>query len=36
MESGDDNEILAGFGMDADGVVRQVQDLLARKRSRNW
>lgn len=32
MESGDDNAIFAGFGMDADGVVRQVQELLARKR----
>jgi transketolase len=35
MESGDDNEIFARFGMDADGIVRQVQDLLARKRLRN-
>jgi transketolase len=35
MESGDDNEIFARFGMDADGVARRVQDLLARKRLRN-
>jgi hypothetical protein len=35
MESGDDNEIFARFGMNADGIVRQVQDLLARKRLRN-
>lgn len=31
MESGDDNEIFARFGMDADGIVRQVHDLLAKR-----
>lgn len=29
MESGDDNAIFAGFGMDADGLVRQAQALLS-------
>jgi transketolase len=34
MESGDDDAIFARFGMDADGIVRQVRDLLAHKRLR--
>jgi len=29
MESGDDNAILSGFGMDVDGVARQARELLA-------
>jgi transketolase len=35
MESGDDNDIFAGFGIDVNGVVKQVQELLTRKDSRN-
>lgn len=35
MESGDDDQIFASFGMDVDGVVRHAEDLLSRKRSRN-
>ncbi len=35
MESGDDDQIFASFGMDADGVVRHVEELLSRKRQRN-
>ncbi len=35
MESGDDDQIFAGFGMDVAGVVRQAEELLARKRQRN-
>jgi len=35
MESGDDNDIFAGFGIDVNGVVKQVQKLLTRKDSRN-
>ncbi len=35
MESGDDDQIFASFGMDADGVVRHAEELLSRKRPRN-
>ena len=35
MESGDDDQIFAGFGMDVDGIVRHAEELLARKRERN-
>jgi transketolase len=35
MESGDDDQIFAGFGMDVDGVVRHAEELLSRKRLRN-
>ncbi len=35
MESGDDDQIFASFGMDVDGVVRHAEDLLSRKRPRN-
>jgi transketolase len=35
MESGDDNQIFANFGMDVDGIVRQVEELLSRKTLRN-
>jgi len=35
MESGDDDQIFASFGMDVDGVVRHAEELLSRKRLRN-
>ena len=35
MESGDDDQIFAGFDMDADGIARHAEALLSRKRLHN-
>lgn len=35
MESGDDNQIFSSFGLDAEGIARAAEELLALKRQRN-